>query len=169
MWLGISGGGKGRGGVPSVCRTDIGSVLVGFVWTFSQSCGWGRGDSAINPPSGATCAPILTGFHPLPNYQPAFSPHRIQHPRKFSKCSISDYKEFLQKGGGSCLFNRPTKVSPAHVSPLVFWRMCVFLCCCCFSHESRSAPCRQLFELTECGNGFVEVGEECDCGVRAVS
>ncbi|KAL7881859.1 hypothetical protein AOLI_G00087080 [Acnodon oligacanthus] len=57
----------------------------------------------------------------------------VQHPRKFSKCSISDYKEFLLKGGGSCLFNRPTK----------------------------------LFEPTECGNGYVEVGEECDCGVRA--
>ncbi|XP_029112644.1 disintegrin and metalloproteinase domain-containing protein 23-like isoform X4 [Scleropages formosus] len=59
----------------------------------------------------------------------------VQHPRKFSKCSISDYKEFLLKGGGSCLFNRPTK----------------------------------LFEATECGNGYVEVGEECDCGGRAVS
>uniref|UniRef100_A0A3Q3JKR8 ADAM metallopeptidase domain 23a n=1 Tax=Monopterus albus TaxID=43700 RepID=A0A3Q3JKR8_MONAL len=54
----------------------------------------------------------------------------VQHPRRFSKCSISDYKEFLLKGGGSCLFNRPTKA-------------------------------------TECGNGFVEVGEECDCGARA--
>ncbi|XP_067370828.1 disintegrin and metalloproteinase domain-containing protein 23 isoform X4 [Channa argus] len=57
----------------------------------------------------------------------------VQHARRFSKCSISDYKEFLLKGGGSCLFNRPTK----------------------------------LFEATECGNGFVEVGEECDCGARA--
>lgn len=27
----------------------------------------------------------------------------------------------------------------------------------------------QLFEPTDCGNGYVEVGEECDCGVRAVS
>uniref|UniRef100_A0A7N6BUY5 ADAM metallopeptidase domain 23a n=1 Tax=Anabas testudineus TaxID=64144 RepID=A0A7N6BUY5_ANATE len=34
----------------------------------------------------------------------------VQHSRRFSKCSISDYKEFLLKGGGSCLFNRPTKV-----------------------------------------------------------
>ncbi|XP_048862033.1 LOW QUALITY PROTEIN: disintegrin and metalloproteinase domain-containing protein 23-like [Brienomyrus brachyistius] len=56
----------------------------------------------------------------------------IQHPRMFSKCSISNYKEFLLKGGGSCLFNRPNK----------------------------------LFEATECGNGYVEVGEECDCGLR---
>ncbi|XP_033901229.3 disintegrin and metalloproteinase domain-containing protein 23-like isoform X2 [Acipenser ruthenus] len=56
----------------------------------------------------------------------------VQHTRKFSKCSISDYKEFLLKGGGSCLFNRPTK----------------------------------LFEATECGNGYMEPGEECDCGVR---
>ncbi|XP_030642389.1 disintegrin and metalloproteinase domain-containing protein 23 [Chanos chanos] len=57
----------------------------------------------------------------------------VQHTRKFSKCSISDYKEFLLKGGGSCLFNRPNK----------------------------------LFEATECGNGYVEVGEECDCGPKA--
>ncbi|XP_024142916.1 disintegrin and metalloproteinase domain-containing protein 23 isoform X1 [Oryzias melastigma] len=57
----------------------------------------------------------------------------VQHPKKFSKCSISDYKEFLLKGGGSCLFNRPTK----------------------------------LFETAHCGNGFVEVGEECDCGLRS--
>ncbi|XP_041700203.1 disintegrin and metalloproteinase domain-containing protein 23 isoform X2 [Coregonus clupeaformis] len=57
----------------------------------------------------------------------------VQHPRTFSKCSISDYKEFLLKGGGSCLFNRPNK----------------------------------LFESTECGNGYIEVGEECDCGARS--
>ncbi|XP_039613796.1 disintegrin and metalloproteinase domain-containing protein 23 isoform X1 [Polypterus senegalus] len=57
----------------------------------------------------------------------------VQHSRKFSKCSIADYKEFLKKGGGSCLFNKPTK----------------------------------LFEATECGNGYVEPGEECDCAGRA--
>lgn len=28
---------------------------------------------------------------------------------------------------------------------------------------------RQLFEVAHCGNGFVEAGEECDCGLRAVS
>ncbi|XP_051998406.1 disintegrin and metalloproteinase domain-containing protein 23 [Xyrauchen texanus] len=56
----------------------------------------------------------------------------VQHPRTFSKCSISDFKEFLLKGGGYCLFNKPSK----------------------------------LFETTQCGNGYVEVGEECDCGPR---
>uniref|UniRef100_A0A672MBF4 ADAM metallopeptidase domain 23 n=1 Tax=Sinocyclocheilus grahami TaxID=75366 RepID=A0A672MBF4_SINGR len=67
------------------------------------------------------------------NCVPAFvSLLRVQHSRTFSKCSITDFKEFLLKGGGSCLFNKPSK----------------------------------LFEDTECGNGYVEVGEECDCGPR---
>ncbi|KAM6934719.1 disintegrin and metalloproteinase domain-containing protein 23 isoform 3-T3 [Xenentodon cancila] len=57
----------------------------------------------------------------------------VQHSQRFSKCSITDYKDFLMKGGGSCLFNRPTK----------------------------------LFDAAHCGNGFVEVGEECDCGLRS--
>ncbi|XP_040417323.1 disintegrin and metalloproteinase domain-containing protein 23 isoform X7 [Cygnus olor] len=56
----------------------------------------------------------------------------VYHSRKFSKCSIAEYKEFLLRGGGACLFNKPTK----------------------------------LFETTECGNGYVEAGEECDCGFR---
>ncbi|KAL0984393.1 hypothetical protein UPYG_G00140850 [Umbra pygmaea] len=51
-------------------------------------------------------------------------------PRKFSRCSMDEYLRFLQQGGGSCLFNKPTK----------------------------------LLDIPECGNGFVEVGEECDCG-----
>ncbi|XP_072274805.1 disintegrin and metalloproteinase domain-containing protein 23 isoform X1 [Pyxicephalus adspersus] len=56
----------------------------------------------------------------------------VYHSRRFSKCSVAEFKEFLSRGGGSCLFNRPTK----------------------------------LFEVTECGNGYVEPGEECDCGSR---
>lgn len=53
-------------------------------------------------------------------------------PRKFSRCSIDEYLRFLQQGGGSCLFNKPSK----------------------------------LLDPPECGNGFVEVGEECDCGTQ---
>ncbi|XP_062859354.1 disintegrin and metalloproteinase domain-containing protein 11 isoform X2 [Trichomycterus rosablanca] len=51
-------------------------------------------------------------------------------PKKFSRCSVEEYMRFLQDGGGSCLFNKPTK----------------------------------LLDPPECGNGFVEQGEECDCG-----
>lgn len=51
-------------------------------------------------------------------------------PRKFSRCSMDQYLRFLQQGGGSCLFNKPSK----------------------------------LLDQPECGNGYVELGEECDCG-----
>uniref|UniRef100_A0AAQ4R4H8 ADAM metallopeptidase domain 11 n=1 Tax=Gasterosteus aculeatus aculeatus TaxID=481459 RepID=A0AAQ4R4H8_GASAC len=51
-------------------------------------------------------------------------------PRKFSRCSVDEYTQFLLQGGGSCLFNKPNK----------------------------------LLDPPECGNGFVEPGEECDCG-----
>uniref|UniRef100_A0A4W3JQA7 ADAM metallopeptidase domain 22 n=1 Tax=Callorhinchus milii TaxID=7868 RepID=A0A4W3JQA7_CALMI len=54
-------------------------------------------------------------------------------PQKFSKCNIEEYHDFLNSGGGSCLFNKPTK----------------------------------LLEPPDCGNGFVESGEECDCGTVA--
>lgn len=35
---------------------------------------------------------------------------RFYLPRKFSRCSIDEYNQFLQEGGGSCLFNKPLKV-----------------------------------------------------------
>ncbi|KAH0627477.1 hypothetical protein JD844_003223 [Phrynosoma platyrhinos] len=54
-------------------------------------------------------------------------------PTKFSKCDIEEYHDFLNNGGGACLFNKPSK----------------------------------LLDPPECGNGFVEAGEECDCGTPA--
>ncbi|XP_035989784.1 disintegrin and metalloproteinase domain-containing protein 22 isoform X4 [Fundulus heteroclitus] len=54
-------------------------------------------------------------------------------PKKFSDCNVEEYHNFLNSGGGSCLFNKPLK----------------------------------LLDPPECGNGFVEPGEECDCGSPA--
>ncbi|XP_043922249.1 disintegrin and metalloproteinase domain-containing protein 22 [Protopterus annectens] len=59
--------------------------------------------------------------------------HGYHLPSKFSKCNIEEYHEFLNNGGGACLFNKPSK----------------------------------LLDPPECGNGYVEAGEECDCGTPA--
>uniref|UniRef100_A0A8C6LNU1 ADAM metallopeptidase domain 22 n=1 Tax=Nothobranchius furzeri TaxID=105023 RepID=A0A8C6LNU1_NOTFU len=57
----------------------------------------------------------------------------IHLPKKFSECNVEEYHNFLNSGGGVCLFNKPQK----------------------------------LLNPSECGNGFVEPGEECDCGNAA--
>uniref|UniRef100_A0A673IZD4 Disintegrin and metalloproteinase domain-containing protein 22-like n=1 Tax=Sinocyclocheilus rhinocerous TaxID=307959 RepID=A0A673IZD4_9TELE len=54
-------------------------------------------------------------------------------PKRFSDCNVEEYNDFLNSGGGACLFNKPSK----------------------------------LLDPPECGNSFVEAGEECDCGSPA--
>lgn len=31
-------------------------------------------------------------------------------PKRFSDCNVEEYHNFLNSGGGACLFNKPTKV-----------------------------------------------------------
>uniref|UniRef100_A0A7N5ZUJ0 ADAM metallopeptidase domain 23a n=1 Tax=Anabas testudineus TaxID=64144 RepID=A0A7N5ZUJ0_ANATE len=117
------------GGMCSVSR-GVGVNEYGSTWSMAASLSQSLAQNLgiqWDPASRRTTFAVLVNHHPV------ILLFSVQHSRRFSKCSISDYKEFLLKGGGSCLFNRPTK----------------------------------LFEATECGNGFVEVGEECDCGARA--
>uniref|UniRef100_A0A452UF77 ADAM metallopeptidase domain 11 n=1 Tax=Ursus maritimus TaxID=29073 RepID=A0A452UF77_URSMA len=100
---------------------NMGAMAVTLAQTLGQNLGmmWNKHRSSAGdckcPDNWLGCIMEDTGFY---------------LPRKFSRCSIDEYNQFLQEGGGSCLFNKPLK----------------------------------LLDPPECGNGFVEAGEECDCG-----
>ncbi|XP_064421507.1 disintegrin and metalloproteinase domain-containing protein 11 [Latimeria chalumnae] len=100
---------------------NVGTMAITLAQSLGQNLGmmWNKQRSAAGecrcPDTWLGCVMEDTGYH---------------LPRKFSKCSIDEYSKFLQDGGGSCLFNKPSK----------------------------------LLDPPECGNGFVETGEECDCG-----
>ncbi|XP_059582887.1 disintegrin and metalloproteinase domain-containing protein 11 isoform X2 [Alligator mississippiensis] len=100
---------------------NVGAMAVTLAQTLGQNIGmmWNKHRSSAGdcrcPDSWLGCIMEDTGYY---------------QPQKFSRCSIDEYNQFLQEGGGSCLFNQPLK----------------------------------LLDPPECGNGFVEAGEECDCG-----
>ncbi|XP_038241836.2 disintegrin and metalloproteinase domain-containing protein 11 isoform X3 [Dermochelys coriacea] len=103
---------------------NVGAMAVTLAQTLGQNIGmmWNKYRSSAGdcrcPDSWLGCIMEDTGYY---------------LPRKFSRCSIEEYSQFLQEGGGSCLFNKPLK----------------------------------LLDPPECGNGFVQAGEECDCGSLA--
>ncbi|KAF7236571.1 Disintegrin and metalloproteinase domain-containing protein 11 [Varanus komodoensis] len=122
------------GGICSVARGggvneygNVGAMAVTLAQTLGQNIGmmWNKHRTSAGdcrcPDSWLGCIMEDTGYY---------------LPRKFSRCSIDQYNQFLAEGGGSCLFNKPLKVY-------------------------------KLLDPPECGNGFVEAGEECDCGSLA--
>nr|XP_028558131.1 disintegrin and metalloproteinase domain-containing protein 23 isoform X1 [Podarcis muralis] len=118
------------GGICSVSR-GVGVNEYGLPWAMaqelSQSLAQNLGiqwEPGARKPKGCECTESWGGC--------IMEETGVYHPRKFSRCSIAEYKDFLLRGGGSCLFNKPTK----------------------------------LFDTTECGNGYVEPGEDCDCGFQ---
>ncbi|KAL8175699.1 UNVERIFIED_CONTAM: Disintegrin and metalloproteinase domain-containing protein 11 [Gekko kuhli] len=119
------------GGICSVARGggvneygNVAATAVTLAQTLGQNIGmmWNKHRASAGdcrcPDSWLGCIMEDTGYH---------------LPRKFSRCSIDEYSQFLEEGGGGCLFNKPLK----------------------------------LLDPPECGNGFVEAGEECDCGSLA--
>ncbi|KAM8939610.1 disintegrin and metalloproteinase domain-containing protein 33-like [Pelodytes ibericus] len=104
---------------------DHADVAVGAAATMAHEIGHNFGMSHDNegccmeatPEQGGCIMAAATG-HPFP--------------RKFSSCSQHQLRNYLQKGGGMCLFNMPNT--------------------------------KDLVTGKKCGNGFLEDGEECDCG-----
>lgn len=40
--------------------------------------------------------------------------HSYYLPKKFSDCNVEEFHNFLNSGGGACLFNKPVKVQPSY-------------------------------------------------------
>uniref|UniRef100_A0A8C5IX79 ADAM metallopeptidase domain 11 n=1 Tax=Junco hyemalis TaxID=40217 RepID=A0A8C5IX79_JUNHY len=97
------------GGICSAARAcgvneygNVAAMAVTLAQTLGQNVGmmWNKHRTAAGdcrcPDSWLGCIMEDTGYY---------------LPRKFSRCSIDEYNQFLQDGGGSCLFNKPLKVT----------------------------------------------------------